>query len=173
MRKFIAFGISLAGILLVLLDVRLAVGQSPATAENENTQSLTPRQPVGLLSDELGSYLTIEGVLSEGVKIETGTFLVDTVNGKKLEKPISLVVRGARLVNHNLQPAILDLPAKQRCTLKGFESGEMIGVPPAIAVAATEQGWRDVPMSPVPWRWRSHFVVLVIAEPKGLQFRVR
>ena len=51
----------------------------------------------GFLSDQLGTYLTIEGVKTEGGKIETGTFLVDTVNGKKLDKPISLLIRGLPL----------------------------------------------------------------------------
>lgn len=82
-----------------------------------------------------------------------------------------MVIRGAMIVNHNLQPAILSLPPQQRCILKGYESGEMIGVPPAISIAAKEQGWSDVPISPKHWQWRSYFVALVVAEPKGLEIR--
>jgi len=35
-----------------------------------------PQQPGGILGHELGTYLTIEGVKAEGVKIETNTLLV-------------------------------------------------------------------------------------------------
>ena len=41
-----------------------------------------PKQPGGVLKEQLGEYLTIEGTLVQGGKVETGTILVDTVNGK-------------------------------------------------------------------------------------------
>jgi hypothetical protein len=126
-----------------------------------------------LLRDQLGTYLTIEGVKAEGGKIESGTLLVDTVDGKKLDMPISLVIRGAYVANDNLQPARLDLPAKQRCVFKGFESGEMSGVAPAVQAAVAEQGWKEVPMSSAPWQWRPYFVALIVDEPEGLELRKR
>ena len=159
-----------AGIMCVVISLAtasLVFGQTPV-APNTNTVFVKPLQPTGVLGDELGVYRTIEGFLSEGIKVETGTLIVDTVDGKKLDQPVSMVIRGAMIVNHNLQPAILSLPPKQRCILKGFESGEMIGVPPAVSIAAKEQGWNDVPMSPINWQWRSHFAALVVVEPKGL-----
>jgi hypothetical protein len=155
------------------MTVPPALGQLPVAPGGTNTETVKPRQPDGILGDQLGMYLTIEGVRSEGAKIETGTFLVDTVDGQRLEKPISLVIRGVSVVNHNLQSASLNLPAKQRCILKGFESGEMIGVPPAVSAAAKEQGWQEVPMSPVQWQWRPYFVALVVVEPKGLELHRR
>lgn len=159
-------GILSVGVSLALAS--LAFGQSPVAP---NTERVAPLQPGGILGEQLGVYRTIEGSLSEGIKVETGTLLVDTVDGKKLDKPIPLVIRSAVIVNHNLQPAMLSLPPKQRCILKGFESGEMIGVPPAVSIAAKEQGWKDLPMSPVHWQWRPHFVALVVVEPKGLEIR--
>ncbi len=135
--------------------------------------TVKPRQPGGLLSDQLGVYLTIEGLRAEGAKVETGTLLVDTVDGKKLKNPVRLVIRGAVIEDHNLRPASLELPQGQRCILKGFESGEMIGVPPAISKAAQERGWKQVPMSPVQWQWRPYFVALVISEPQDLEIRKR
>ena len=173
MRNVVYFGIVCAGIAFGALTIFPTFGQLPVTPINANNDPVKPRQPGGFLSDQLGTYLTIEGVKTEGGKIETGTFLVDTVNGKKLDKPISLLIRGASVVNQNLQRAGLDLPEKRRCVLKGFESGEMIGVPPAVPAAAKEQGWQEVPMSPVPWHWRPYFVALVIVEPKGLELRTR
>lgn len=155
---------------LSLAAASLSFGQAPV-APNTNTVVAKPFQPTGVLGDELGVYRTVEGFLSEGIKVETGTLIVDTVDGKKLDQPVSIVIRGAMIVNHNLKPAILSLPPKQRCILKGFESGEMIGVPPAVSMAAKEQGWSDVPMSPKHWQWRSYFVALVVVEPKGLEIR--
>lgn len=137
-------------------------------AHTPRSDHVRPLQPGGLLSDKLGEYQTIEGVLSEGLKTESGTLLVDTVNGQKLAKPIPLLIRGAVIVNHNLQPASLSIPPKQRCKLKGFELGEMIGVAPAVMKAANEQGWKETPLSPVAWQWRPYFVALVVVEPQGL-----
>jgi len=162
-----------AGIMCVVISLAtasLVFGQTPV-APNANTVVVKPLQPTGVLGDELGVYRTIEGFLSEGIKVETGTLIVDTVDGKKLDQPVPMVIRGAVIVNHNLQPAILRLPPKQRCILKGYESGEMIGVPPAVSIAAKEQGWNDVPMSPKHWQWRSYFVALVVVEPNGLEIR--
>ncbi len=171
MRNIVYVGIMCAGASLATISCPLAFGQLPVAPGVQKTESVTPRQPGGILSDELGVYRTIEGLRSEGGKVETGTLLVDTVDGKKLDKPIPLVVRGAVVVEHNLQPAVLSFPARQRCILKGFESGEMIGVPPAVSAAAEEQGWKEVPMSPVQWQWRPYFVALVVVEPKGLELR--
>lgn len=161
-------GILCVGVLLA--TVALSFGQSPV-APIMNTVVVKPLQPSGILGDQLGVYRTIEGSLSQGLKVETGTLVVDTVDGRKLDNPIPLLIRGAVIVNHNLQPAKLSLPPKQRCILKGFESGQMIGVPPAVSKAAEEQGWKEVPMSPVPWLWRPYFVALVVIEPKGLEIR--
>lgn len=171
MRKIVCVGIMCVGASLVAISFPLAFGQLPVAPGVRKSESVRPRQPSGILSDELGVYRTIEGVRTEGGKVETGTLLVDTVDGKKLDNPIPLVIRGAIVVDQNLQPAILSLPVRQRCTLKGFESGEMIGVPPAVSTAAEEQGWKEVPMSPASWRWRPYFIALVVVEPKGLELR--
>lgn len=157
-------------VVISLAAASLVLGQTPV-APNTNTAAGNPLQPTGVLGDELGVYRTIEGFLSEGIKVETGTLNVDTVDGKKLDQPVSMVIRGAVIANHNVQPATLSLPPKKRCILKGYESGEMIGVPPAVSMAAKEQGWNDVPMSPQHWQWRSYFVALVVVEPKSIELR--
>jgi hypothetical protein len=158
---------------LVAITASLAVGQFPVATSGSHAESARPRQPRGVLGEQLGVYRTIEGVKSAGIKVDTGTLLVDTVDGQKLHKPIPLVIRAASVVNQNLQPADLKLPDQQRCILKGFESGEMIGVPPAVSTAAKEQGWKDVPMSPARWQWRPYFVALVVVEPNDLELRRR
>ena len=171
MRNIVYVGIICVGASLAAISYPLAFGQIPVATGGPNTETVKPRQPGGILSDQLGVYRTIEGIRSDGGKVEIGTLLVDTVDGQKLDKPIPLLIRGAVVVDHNLQPAVLRLPAKHRCILKGFESGEMIGVPPAVSAAAEEQGWKEVPMSPVQWEWRPYFVALVVVEPKSLELR--
>lgn len=120
-----------------------------------------PRQPGGVLGKPLGTYLTIEGegVLTKGFKIETGTVSVDTIDGEKLHQPI-------RILLHNLRNP---LPPGQRFVLKGYETGAMIGVPPAAFQAAAEQGRDDVNPSPVDYQWRPYFEVLIAVEPAGLE----
>jgi hypothetical protein len=85
------------------------------------------------------------------------------VDGKKLERPVHVLIRCLGY------PYSITLPAEERCVFKGYESGEMIGVPPAVPKAYEELGRTDVPMSPTFWRWRPYFVALVVVEPKGLE----
>jgi len=119
---------------------------------------LRPRQPGGYLNATLGTYLTIEGVLYDGKgKVESNSLMVDTVNGKKLDKPLLMLVQNVRL------------PAKTRCVLAGYEDGAMIGIPPAVQLAFKQQGRKDVPMSPTPYQWRPYFVPLIAIEPQGLE----
>jgi hypothetical protein len=166
MKGSVYSGIVCAGALLGAMAVPLAVGQPPVALGGAKGEAARPRQPSGYFGD-LGKYLTIEGVRTEGAKVETGTLLVDTVNGRKLDQPIPVVVRAHAFDATRFDlPTAFVLPPKQRCVLKGFESGEMIGVPSAVRGAAKELGRDDVPMSPVDWQWRPYFVALIVAEPE-------
>jgi hypothetical protein len=155
MKRFVYSGIACTG--FVLCTMALPIFAQPPVAPAGAKVAVGPRQPGGLLRDQLGEYLTIEGVRAEGGKIETGTLLVDTVDGKKLDKPVPILI-------HNLR----DVPAKQRCVLKGYESGGMIGVRRRSSLYQ-EQGRTDVNPSPFPWQWRPYFVALIAVEPKGLE----
>ena len=85
-------------------------------AEASTKIPLQPRQPGGNLSNNLGTYLTIEGVLYDcNGKVESNSIVVDTVNGKRLEEPVLILIKNVRL------------PGKERCVLKGNELGAMIG----------------------------------------------
>lgn len=174
MKNAACIGIMCLGVSVAAFSWPLAFGQLPVAPGGANTETVRlagVRQPGGKLSDQIGVYRTIEGTRSTGGKVETGTLLVDTVDGEKLDKPIPLLVRGAVVVNQNLQEAVLRLPADQRFVFKGFETGEMIGVPPAVTVAAREQGWTEVPVSAAGWNWRPYFVALAVVEPKGFELR--
>ena len=171
MNRFVYSGIICAGGMLCALATSTAFGQPPHVPGRANAVVASgPRQPGGLLTDHTGKYLTIEGVKAEGGKLESNTLLVDTVDGKKLDKPVQLVVHVEYIKDHNLRRASFNLPSRQRCVFKGYESGEMVGVPPAVYTAAKEQGWKEVPMSPGHWHWRPHFVALIVVEPKEPKF---
>ncbi|HEY8504817.1 MAG TPA: sigma-70 family RNA polymerase sigma factor [Gemmataceae bacterium] len=145
----------------------LPVKPPPAAPGAAKAEPVRPRPPGGILGDHLGVYMTIEGVRFEGRgKVETGTLLVDTVNGKKLEKPVALQVRGLDYPAMTMGP--LDLPAG-RCVLKGYESGQMIGFPGAVLLAAKERGVKITNRSQAAWQWRPYFVALIAVEPEGLE----
>lgn len=140
-----------------------AFGQPPAETSAATREPVRPRQPGGLLGDSLGDYLTIEGVPYDGAgKVEGNTLMVDTLNGKKLDKPIGILI-------HNVRR----LQARQRYVLKGYELGQMIGTPPAVRVATEELGQKYVEQSAAGWRWRPYFVVLIPVEPQGLELLKR
>jgi hypothetical protein len=150
----------------------LAVGESsavhaqrPAAAQTAQRLPLQPRQPGGFLNDRLGTYLTIEGVLYDGKgKVESNSLVVDTVDGRKLDKPLVILVKNVQL------------PAKKRCILKGYELGEMIGRPPAEYDLTKELGQDPEELArrdATPWNWRPYFVPLIAVEPKGLEVSTR
>jgi len=134
-----------------------AIGQPTVGPGGGKVESSGPHTPGGKLGVALGEYVTIEGVRAEeGAFVGTRTLVADTVGGKKLDKSIRIWVNN------------LELPAKKRCVLKGYESGQMIGTPPAVHEAAKEQG-RTVGDVQAAWQWRPHFVALIVVEPKGLE----
>jgi hypothetical protein len=157
MTRFMRFGIVCASAALGVLAVPLAVGQPPPAPGGRAVEAAGPREPGGVLGARLGEYLTVEGVRAEDGKVGTHTLVVDTVGGRKLARPVPIWA-------HNL-----DLPAGKRCVLKGYESGEMIGTPPAVLAAAREQGRTDVGEGQAAWQWHPHFVALIVVEPKGLE----
>ena len=169
MQKFVRPLLCCAATMVFALAISTTCGQPlRAVGAVQAASAVGPQQPGGLLTKGTGKYLTIEGIKLEGGKVETNTLLVDTVDGKKLEQPVPLVIHVNYIKDHNLREASFRLPSRQRCIFKGYESGSMVGVPPAVYEAAREQGWTNVPMSPVSWHWRPYFVALVLVQPKVL-----
>jgi hypothetical protein len=113
--------------------------------------------PLGHFGLPLGVYLTIEGRRSEAPKTGTRTLRVDTLNGKKLAEQVDLWVENIR-----------DLPPDVRCVLKGYETGRMIGTPPAVLEAAREAGKEAVLPQPV-WQFQVYFVAIRAVAPKSLK----
>jgi len=115
--------------------------------------------PDGRLGHPLGTYLTIEGVRApqQYMSDTVNTLLVDTVNGKKLDTPVRICVENVE-----------SLPKDTHCILRGYETGSMIGTPPAVIEAAKEDG-KDVSLPQVGWQFHRVFIVLSVVEPKDLK----
>jgi len=109
---------------------------------------------MGLLGQPLGTALKIEGVRErEHGKFASDILLVDTLNGQKLTRPISIWIQNAK------QPG---LPSKTRCVLKGYETGLMVGIPPALL------GENQINTNPFDWQLQRRFVITSVVEPKSL-----
>jgi hypothetical protein len=112
--------------------------------------------PNGLLGHRLGTYLTIEGVrATTGPYIRT--LLVDTVNGKKLDAPIPMWVENAKYPG---------LPEKERCIIRGYETGQMIGAPDEVLRA------EKLPAPQAGWRVHRYFIITSVVQPASLQGEV-
>ena len=145
-------------LLSILVCLTLA---THAQAQYETLNPLLSKEPSvvsflsGRLGHPLGTYLTIEGVRDESGKVGNYTLLVDTVNDQKLIKPIGVPIS-------NIHRA--GLPKNTRCVIRGYESGQMIGVP--FNVAKAEQ--LDIPQAG--WQFYRYFIVTSVLKPESLLF---
>lgn len=112
--------------------------------------------PMGKLGFPVGTYLQIEGTRVEGLKTGERTLLVDTINGKKLEAPMEIEIWN-----------VDSLPIETRCVFFGYETGHLVGTPPALEEAAKAEG-KDFTIPQVGWNFHRHFVAVSVVEPKGL-----
>ena len=117
-----------------------------------NAEDLIPQ---GRLGHPLGTYLAVEGIRAKSGKVGTQTLLVDKVNGKLLGSPVPVWIDN-----------VSSLPLKERCILKGYENGRMIGTPPGAIEAAKEAG-RDTTVQQAAWQFRRFFVMTSSVEPPG------
>jgi len=110
--------------------------------------------PKGKLGHPLGTYLTIEGVrfgVDKTGKIDAHTLQVDTINGKKLDRPITISIETSG-----------SLPMRERCVFRGYESGRMVGVPDEVARA------ENLPLAQVRWQFHRYFIITSVVQPEGL-----
>jgi hypothetical protein len=87
----------------------------------------------GRLGHPLGAYLSVEGVPETRGKVGTSTLLVDTVDGRRIEPPVSVWVDNVTFAQGS------------RAVLKGYESGRYIGMPIEVTRAtgmAPQAGWQ-------------------------------
>ena len=119
-----------------------------------NPSELAGQIPMGSLGYPLGTYLIIEGIRLEKGKVGTRTLLVDTINGEKIKQPIPIWIENIK------NPG---LPVGERCIIRGYESGKMIGLP--FEVAEKE----NIPVPQAGWQFQRYFVVTSVVGPKGLE----
>ena len=107
---------------VALMLVALSASAQPANdpAKQSVTASDIGRRVIiiGDLNKPLGTYLTIEGVRPERGGMRNNPLEVDTIDGKKLDKPVIVDVRGTQ-----------QLPKEGRIVLRGYETGAMAGIP--------------------------------------------
>ena len=122
------------------------------------TTHITDANPTieGRLGHPLGTYLTIEGIRAEEGKVGTHSLLVDTVNGAKIAAPVSIWIDNLK------NPG---LPNAQRCVVRGYESGRMIGIPDSVLAAEK----RNAPQAG--WQFNRYFIVTSIVEPKSIEMK--
>jgi hypothetical protein len=112
--------------------------------------------PMGLLGYPLGTYLTIEGQYNASEKNKLrhrGVLDVDTVNDKKLDKTIYVIIKNVDIDS---------LPNGTRYIFKGYETGCFIGTPHEVA-KATKKSEQAL------WQFQHEFIVTSILSPDSLK----
>jgi hypothetical protein len=127
-------------------------------AENEKLKQAVAKNGPGSLDVSLGQLVTIEGVgdNTSGPK-SLSNFKVDTVNGKKLEKPLLMHVGDGRW------------DGAKRYVFKGYETLIQLGVPDAINEARREAGQPPLPVPGAAFGFHSRFNVLSVVSPKEVK----
>ena len=111
--------------------------------------------PMGILGYPVGTAIEIEGVRErEHGKFASQILVVDTLNGQKLATPIKVWIHNAK------RPG---LPTKTRCVLRGYETGLMVGTPPALLRE------NQINTNPFDWQLQRRFVITSIVEPESLE----
>jgi hypothetical protein len=143
-------------IIVCLLSIAgMLIFNLPTHADDKNkTISIWDDIPTGRLGYKLGTYLTIEGIRLEKGKVGVQTLSVDTINGKKIAPPIGIWVDN-----------IESLPEAERCIIRGYESGKMIGIPDEVIEK------ENLSQSQAGWQFYRYFIVTSVVEPIDLQIK--
>lgn len=137
----------------VKIRYKLLRGENDASPPDtgSNPRSPADNNRVGTLGYKLGTYLTIGGVRAEEGKVGTHTLLVDTIGGNTLDKPIGIWIEN------------VELPKGERCVLKGYETGSMIGTPDEVLRAT------GAPQPQAKWQFHFHFIATSVEQPGNLK----
>jgi len=104
--------------------------------------------PTGSFGYPLGTYLTIEGVRHNKHRFQFGyEFTADIVNGRQLKSPVTTFVSSMGGLSVKLPEA------EERCIIRGYESGQTIGIPDEVRKAENIKD--EVGVSIVPREIRS------------------
>jgi hypothetical protein len=155
--------------LMLLAGYCVVSAQTNSTPAESKSIKLDNRGvPFGTLGFPVGSYLTIEGVKEKQQKLPNQHWLVDTVNGRKLNKPVSIDVERVSMIDWTNNVDTRSLPDDQRFIFKGYETLEMMGIPPGIEAAANESGQGVPAIQQGAWRLDYFFVVTSVVVINGV-----
>lgn len=143
---------------LVLL-VAAALGSAGNIQGAQESESFTDfgNPPTGRLGHPIGSYLTIEGRRHDK-GMNPNSYVIDTVNGVKLEKPVLVLVE-------NLKSPLPEPSA--HCVINGYETFRWWGRPEEVRVA---EGWERAQH---PFQPGFFFRATSVRQPVGLQVAVK
>ena len=140
------------GLLIVLLMCGCKSSHNSTTEQLKTNVELDAHTvPSGLLGHPVGTYLTIEGVAGQtkgGIRV-----LVEAVNGQSLSSEIYIQVNSIYVTQ------------KTRCKIKGYETGGMVGEPPALKQLAPN---RNIRFQQSQWQFWRYFVPMSIEYPEEL-----
>lgn len=136
-----------------------APSQGSGNAADRSKSLSSPPFPNGLLGRELGSLITIRGIVTtDGRKAESGVFWleVQSVEGVPAEPGVAIAltphVVGWGERDHGKGPPKLEIG--REFELKGYETGAFVGVPNGADDAA------GVALPSTDFHFRPHFVVV-------------
>jgi hypothetical protein len=138
------------------LVLAAALASSAGAQQQGKGDNLRDGTPTGSLGHPLGEYLTIEGVTPDQALKVRSYLIVSKVNGKALPEKVGISIEGFESD---------DFPRRTRCVLKGYETGRMVGQPPAVVAAAKEAGQPIPPGPAASWHFSRHFEVLSVVSP--------
>lgn len=125
---------TLAILFTVVLLAAAVLGCAANTQRTQESGSFTElsNPPMGRLAHPIGSYLTIEGHRSDSDKTKNPeVYVIDTVNGAKLGRPVPVWIENLRLPRPN--PSV-------RCVINGYETFRWWGQPEEVRAA---EGWEE------------------------------
>jgi hypothetical protein len=114
---------------------------------------MVPNGPLGV---PLGQLVELAGTRIDGPKSGTGSLNVQAIDGRPVVSPTSVWIEG------------VDLPKNIRCVIRGYETIETHGEPPAYEQLARLHGWSAPSQVQAGWEIYCKFVPLEAVEPKTL-----
>ena len=151
--------LSVVAMILLSLVACQSQGKDSPDIERITVEDLSKRPPIGRLGKPLGTLVTIEGVYvlePDGksdprramTKEAWRRFRIETVDGKRLPKPVDYEIVRDRLIR-KMKPR-----NGERFKLLGFESGHFYGAPEEAEDLLTDTIARR---NPVPFRFETVF----------------
>ena len=141
---------------------QLTIMQTEQDVACNNPKTPIPNVPNGKLGFPLGTYLTIEGMRPKQGFFSSMRIVVEKVNGKVLNKPVSIIIPNV------IKPW---LPENEIIILNGFETGRMVGVPPAIL--KINNGLDPLDRAFTDWHFQNEFVITSSVKPNSIKFKSR